>query len=492
MRALLVASAISFALPSTSYAVDAGESCTLRTKIKATPGPGRGKARFLARGSELQVFDKGPRYVRVVSQQGKLFIKRKAFEKFCEADVGADMPTSSLKSEDYDPRKFSPVPEPEPGPAFAEASEPASPSFAGRSDSSSEEAFGETIKIKVAVMDLRSEGISEQLGKTLTQTVAEALDVLGPFKTISTQDIVRMLELEVTKQQLGCDDVSCLAELGGALGADLMVSGSITGTGDESFMIQLQLTNIREAKVVARSSRRHEGNANDLFSEMRNAAAVLVRDVLGEKSGNLVLNVSEEGSTIMVDGAIVGVSPMETLMLPGGVHTISIRRSGFITFKQDVRINQGQDTKVMATLVPSKEFIDAYEKEAGFDRIIGWSTLGAGVLGLAVAGGAYVRGSQRADQLNARIVAFNQNSLRTTAEADAIALREAEVARWDTTAVIAGGVGIAAAVVGTIILMTGDDPDRYEDQGKHAEAASDDLEFFAVGFPGSGSLGIRF
>ncbi len=99
-------------------------------------------------------------------------------------------------------------------------------------------------RIALAVLDLRDKGAGADLAGNLTDIVTASLAKLGVFTVLSRADIQKMIELEASKQMMGCDDAACLAEIGGALGVGLLVSGSIGRVGDE-LILNLTLTNSR-------------------------------------------------------------------------------------------------------------------------------------------------------------------------------------------------------------------------------------------------------
>ncbi|MEM6732173.1 MAG: PEGA domain-containing protein, partial [Myxococcota bacterium] len=231
--------------------------------------------------------------------------------------------------------------------------------------------------------------------------------------------------------------------------------------------------------------------------EVRAATQILVRDILGERSGTVALNVNEIGATVKVDGAIVGVTPLSNLELAGGVHSVEVQKTGFIVFRQDVKVQSAREAAINVALIPSPEFIEEYESEAGFTRTLAWTTLGVGVAALGGAGAAYMLGSGEADDLNADIAAYNQQALRSTVQEQDLQDREGSVARWDTVAVVSAGIGVAALATGVVLFLTGDDPDRYDNlKGSINATASrkenNDEGWFATVSPTGGSFGLRF
>src|SRR5437899_3317519 len=76
-------------------------------------------------------------------------------------------------------------------------------------------------------------GADPKLATLATDAVAESLRDLGVFKVLSSEDIKRLLNFQREKALVGgqCTEDQCLAEIGGALGADSMVSGKLTRIG---------------------------------------------------------------------------------------------------------------------------------------------------------------------------------------------------------------------------------------------------------------------
>src|SRR5262245_15063642 len=69
---------------------------------------------------------------------------------------------------------------------------------------------------------------SKRLGSIITENVASELSASGRVEVVTSSDLNAILGLERQRQLLGCDTEAtsnCLAELTGALGAPLLVSG---------------------------------------------------------------------------------------------------------------------------------------------------------------------------------------------------------------------------------------------------------------------------
>src|SRR5687768_9111212 len=85
---------------------------------------------------------------------------------------------------------------------------------------------------KLAVLDLEAKGVDKDTAQTITNVISTALKKLGVFDVITRSDIQQMLNFEASKQVVGCSaDSACIAEIGGAIGAARLVTGSIGKIG---------------------------------------------------------------------------------------------------------------------------------------------------------------------------------------------------------------------------------------------------------------------
>ncbi len=326
-------------------------------------------------------------------------------------------------------------------------------------------------KLKVAVLDLRkSDHVDAELARSLTALIPQVLDELGAFKAISMEEIRQMLALEQVKQMLGCDDVSCLAELGGAVGAQYMVSGSILLSGD-AYLLQLQLSNIAAASVEGRVSRDYKGSPGGLADEVRTATKLLVRGLLAAASGQLAITANEAGATVRIDGSIVGTTPTDTLALAGGVHTLIVEKEGFVRFSKDIEIQAGGTTSVQATLKPAGDFLRQYRTAAERTRSLALSSITAGGVAVVGAGALYWVAGSKARALDGRIDDYQAKGASDVALYDAIERDRKELAVLDVLTVSAAALGALALGAGLVLYTTGDDPDHYDDANRTGTTA---------------------
>lgn len=147
--------------------------------------------------------------------------------------------------------------------ASAASAAPAAPS--------AKPASSDADKPGLAVLDLvAGYGAKPELAKFLNEIMLTALRQTGRFQTvIAGSDIKQMLDLEQQKTALGCDEASCLAELGGALGVPYLASGQLGKLG-ATYRITVKLISVDDGQVVAREmgKAKDEESAAELLQEL--------------------------------------------------------------------------------------------------------------------------------------------------------------------------------------------------------------------------------
>ena len=207
--------------------------------------------------------------------------------------------------------------------------------------------------------------------------------------------------------------------------------------------------------------------------------------------GSLVLAVSEPEAEVSVDGVRRGVyrSP---LSLPAGPHRITVMRAGFVPSERVMEV-----AAVSATtnrVVADADTGDARRVRGpcqgraslGLDCDGGWG--GAGDCGRRAGRRAVGPGPRRARGARRRAgdVPAGRTVLpdggrrprdvcqqRLNAANDDVDAHE----RWRAAGLVGAGVGVAALAVGATLLLTGDDPERYELAGAPAGGRRGDVAF---------------
>ena len=124
------------------------------------------------------------------------------------------------------------------------------------------------------IMPLKSELGLEVHARALDEMILTAVQGIGRHKVLGPADLNAILGIEQIKDAMGCDEVSCAAEIGGALGAPFLVAGQLGRLGDQA-VLSLRLMDTKEPSVLARSSARGGTDGDALATMMANAVGEL-------------------------------------------------------------------------------------------------------------------------------------------------------------------------------------------------------------------------
>ncbi|MBM4282515.1 MAG: hypothetical protein FJ137_17770 [Deltaproteobacteria bacterium] len=145
------------------------------------------------------------------------------------------------------------------------------------------------------------------------------------FRIVSEDDVKQMVSFDQMKTALSCDEqASCLAEVGATLGVPYVLSGALSKLG-ASFVLNLILIDIDEARVVTRESVRF-ASIDALLDGPETQVDRTMAPVQFALRGQPRLTGSEEGATPLVDGVAQGTTPFGALEPPSGPRRIILRR----------------------------------------------------------------------------------------------------------------------------------------------------------------------
>jgi hypothetical protein len=223
---------------------------------------------------------------------------------------------------------------------------------------------------------------------------------------------------------------------------------------------------------------------------------------LGTEGATLALAADQPRADLTVDEVHLG-EYREPVRLPRGLHRIRVAAAGFIPSERDITLDAGQVNTVQIEFVPTPDTRVAYEKSANFHRTWGWVGIISGAV-IAGGGAAFlgINSSSKSDaqaEYDSAVRAIEEE----TGECDNGAGGNPEICQSNLTTAqqklddakakdvigfVGIGVGAAVAITGVILLVTGDDPNRYD---RPARTSQNRRPAFAM-TPGPGQVGAGF
>ena len=134
---------------------------------------------------------------------------------------------------------------------------------------------------KVAVLDVEPvQGVAPGTARILSALITGRVSEMGHFEVISNSEVSSMLDHERQRQLAGCsDDTGCLASIGGALGADYLLSGQVGKIGSR-YSLNLSLADVRKGRVLGRQTLLCEASDDVLVDVAQQAVKALLQPLL--------------------------------------------------------------------------------------------------------------------------------------------------------------------------------------------------------------------
>lgn len=118
---------------------------------------------------------------------------------------------------------------------------------------------------KIAVLSTYLEGSAkDEVPSLIDDYILTAVQDIGSFEVVGPDDVNALLGFEKQKELLGCDDVTCMTDIAGALGVDKIVVFKVARVEDE-WITTAKLLNVRETRVERRTTEMISGSATDLL-----------------------------------------------------------------------------------------------------------------------------------------------------------------------------------------------------------------------------------
>jgi hypothetical protein len=233
-----------------------------------------------------------------------------------------------------------------------------------------------------AVLDLQAAGVDPAVATNLTQLLSTEIKRVEGASVLGRDDVQAMLQLEKDKNTLGCsDDAQCLAELGGALGVERLVVGTVGKLAD-SYVISLRLISTKRVSVENRITESYKGSEGELLRAIRHAGRRLL-GIDATEPGSIAPSASVEGAKVFIDGIDLGVLPVPPKEgLAVGRHSVRFTAEHHYDWVGEVYVNPAEATALYVEMQRTPD--EWYESWVFWTATAGVAALAIGAAGAGV------------------------------------------------------------------------------------------------------------
>lgn len=218
---------------------------------------------------------------------------------------------------------------------------------------------------------------------SLTKELVEGLE-RGDFGVVPPEQV-----LSASSKAEGCAKAKCLARVASDTDATHVLRARVVVV-DRDYAVEVELYAGGSGQSLAKTDESCEiCGINDAGNLMETAAATLRTklDALAKGPSTLSITSEPEGAEVLLDGEIIGVTPLERPVVPGKA-VVRVSKEGFIAIEREVELVEGVAESLSFALekVPSRLP----------SRPWGWVSLGTGIAALgAAAAFGYLGGTEQ-------------------------------------------------------------------------------------------------
>lgn len=203
---------------------------------------------------------------------------------------------------------------------------------------------------RVAVLELASLGLPEEMRRNLEILLNNSVRTMAGMQSISTLDVQMLLQNPKYTDLAACGGgPQCARRIGQAIGADVVVFGTLAGIGD-SFSLNLRALIPATGQELGRQKVDVVGSRDVLIPAIRLAAFRLLAPE--QVHGALMVDTNVDGVLIVVDGQSAGTTPLSKPIehLSEGEHTVVVTREGYEPLTETLQIKPFETTRLRLQL----------------------------------------------------------------------------------------------------------------------------------------------
>lgn len=210
----------------------------------------------------------------------------------------------------------------------------------------------------------------DYLKSALPESVSATLSQNSSVKVVERAQITKVLS-EIQLEQSGVLDGGEISRAGKLAKADVLLIGQFSGN-PEKLTVVLKAVDVTSGVVL--DGRTVEASLGDVLVQSGAAANSMMAIVSGRDLGYLTISSTPDDAEVLLDGALIGKTPIVEYKMAAGEHRIFIKKKGFKEQDNRIRVNAGERKKISESLAPARNAY-SFHLGAGYRRFIPQSNL---------------------------------------------------------------------------------------------------------------------
>lgn len=209
-------------------------------------------------------------------------------------------------------------------------------------------------KKTVAVVNFQNNSGSASLNylrTALPESVSGTLSSSKDIKVVERGQLGNILK-EIELEQSGAVDAGAVSRAGKLSKADVILIGSFSGNA-EKLSVTLKAVDVATGVVV--ESRQVTANLGEILEQSGQAALMMAASIAGGKVGYVTVTTNPADCEVLIDGVVVGKSPVVDYKLSAGKHRLFIRKADLSEYESDITIAANEHSRINETLVAKRK-----------------------------------------------------------------------------------------------------------------------------------------
>lgn len=242
-------------------------------------------------------------------------------------------------------------------------------------------------KKTVAVVNFQNSSGSPSLNylrTALPESVSGTLSSAKEIKIVEREQLGKVLR-EIELEQSGAVDAGAVSRAGKLSKADVILIGSFTGNAEK---LSVTLKAVDVATGVVLESRQVTAALGEVLEQSGQAALMMAASIAGGKVGYVTVTTNPAECEVLIDGVLVGKSPVVDYKLGAGKHRLFIRKADLSEYDSEITVTSGEHNRINETLAPKRKpaqfFIGvAYYRQLPASAALQQGNLFAAMLGVS-------------------------------------------------------------------------------------------------------------
>ncbi len=194
------------------------------------------------------------------------------------------------------------------------------------------------------------------LKTALPESITGSLSASREISVVERGGLTALLK-ELELEQSGVVNTGEVARAGKLARADVLLMGSFSGNPEK---ITVTLKAVDVATGVVLEGRSVSAPLAEILELCGQTSLAMASAIAGGKTGLVTVTSSPEGAEILIDGIVVGKTPLVEYKVSTGSHSLFLRKSGYREEEKTINIRAGKTERYVETLAPARESVQMF------------------------------------------------------------------------------------------------------------------------------------